>query len=184
MTERQEESRSRSRKSTIPVQGGGRLAALRREINQLFDRFMRRERAGQGERGELVADDPRAPGDPFALLDGGIGWLEDFGRTDFSETAAGYEIEIDLPGLKREDVTIDYTDGILHVAGERTDEREEERKGYYLSERRHGLFQRRFGVPENVEVDGIRARFSDGVLHIELPKTEEAQRNTRRIAID
>ena len=175
--------RAPERRGEVPVRGAGPVASLRREINHLFDRFMKRGGDHEARTGELVGGDPWAVRDPFALLESSGLWQSNFGQTDFSETTEDYEIEIDLPGLKREDVTVDYSDGILSIAGERTDEREDERRGYYLSERSHGYFRRQFRVPDNVQADDISARFADGVLKIRLPKTEEARRNTRRIEI-
>lgn len=175
------------RKSEVPVRGGGPIASLREEVNHLFDRFMRRgsmpERGSR--RGELIEEDLWTPRDPFALLDSAAAglWRDDFGSTDFSETDEDYEIQIDLPGLSREDVDVDYSAGVLTVSGERVDESEDRRKGYYLSERSHGYFRRSFRVPDNVDADSISAKFSEGVLSIRLPKTEEAKRDTRRIEV-
>lgn len=173
-------------KTDVPVRGGGPVSSLREEVNHLFDRFMGRPVTGRSGRhgGDLVGEDLWAR-DPLSLLDptGAGFWRENFGQTDFSETDDEYEVQIDLPGLKRDDVDVDYADGVLTVSGERTDEREDERKGYYLSERGYGYFRRSFRVPDNVDQDNIGARFADGVLTIRLPKTEEARRNTRRIEV-
>ena len=145
------------------------LGALRGEVDSLFDRFL----GGSGlERGW--------PGDasPSSTL-----WRDHLGQTDISETASEYEIQIDLPGMNRDNVQIDYADGTIIVSGERSDERRDERQGYYLSERSYGSFRRSFRVPENVDADRIGAQFHDGVLSIRLPKTEEAVQNTRRIEV-
>lgn len=186
MADNSKRARMPENRRDVPVRGAGPLGALREEINHLFDRFTGHAPATAGRREALGGDELWPGRDPFSLLDSAAGslWRENFGQTDFSETESDYEIQIDLPGLKRDDVSVDYADGVLTVAGERTDEREDERKGYYLSERSHGYFRRSFRVPDNVDQDRISARFSDGVLTIQLPKTEEARQNTRRISVE
>lgn len=178
-------TRMAENRKDIPVRGAGPVASLRDEVNNLFDRFLGRSAAPRGARQDLSADPWWRAQDPFAWLDtvDASLWSDNFGQTDFSETDNDYEIQIDLPGLKRDDVTVDFADGTITVAGERSDEREDERKGYYLSERSHGYFRRSFRVPDNIDPDQIGAQFNEGVLTIRLPKTEEARRNTRRISV-
>ncbi|MFW5969937.1 MAG: Hsp20/alpha crystallin family protein, partial [Halofilum sp. (in: g-proteobacteria)] len=160
----------------------------RSEMNRLFDRFSGRgvTPASEHRGGDIAGPDAFWFGrDPFELLEGALAesGLESFGLADLSETDKAYELQIDLPGMKKDDVKVDYSDGVLTISGERRDEREDERKGYYLSERSYGAYRRSFRVPENVDHDGIEARFSDGVLTVSLPKTEEARKNTRRIDV-
>lgn len=166
----------------VPVQGAG---SLRNEMNRLFDRFT--GRGGPPAAGRRSSDlfglDPWAR-DPFELLESAFGGTaESFGRADLSETDSSYELQVDLPGLTRDDVDIEYSNGALVVSGERRDEREDERKGYYLSERTYGGFRRVFRVPESVDHEKIAAHFNDGVLTVELPKTEQAQQSSRRIEV-
>ena len=164
----------------IPVQGVG---SLRGEMNRLFDRFM--GRGGLPTTGRRATDlsEPSWFRDPFELLEGAFGGAADFGRADLSETENAYELQVDLPGLKRDDVTIDYSDGALTISAERRDEREDERKGYYFSERSFGSYRRMFRVPESIDHDKIEAHFKEGVLTVQLPKTEEAQKSARRIEV-
>lgn len=167
----------------IPVRGGG-LGSLRGEMNRLFDRFAGRGVPTRARRGaDLWAPDELWGRDPFELLDNVFGAVESFGHADLSETDAGYELQVDLPGMKKDDVAIDYSDGILTISGERSDEREDQRKGYYLSERSYGAYERSFRVPESVEPDNISAEFRDGVLTVKLPKSEEARKSSRRIDV-
>ena len=167
----------------VPVHGG--VGSLRSEMNRLFDRFT--GRGGPPATGRRSSDlfglDPWAR-DPFELLESAFGGsAESFGRADLSETDRSYELQVDLPGLTRDDVEIEYSNGALMVSGERRDEREDERKGYYISERTYGGFRRVFRVPESVDHDKIEAHFNDGVLTVELPKTEQAQQSSRRIEV-
>lgn len=171
----------------VPVRGGG-VPSLRNEMNRLFDRFMGRgmePRMGRRASDLWSSWDPWFGRDPFEMVESAFGGreLEAFGNADLSETDQGYELEIDLPGVKKDDVSLDYSDGILTISGERKDEREDKRKGYYLSERSYGSYHRSFRVPESVDPDKIAANFSDGVLKVELPKTEEAQKTSRRIDV-
>ena len=78
-------------------------------------------------------------------------------------------IRADLPGLKREDVTVDITDNDICIRGERKHEKEEEREGYYRSERSYGSFSRVIPLPEGAIADQAKANFKDGVLEITMP---------------
>ena len=78
-------------------------------------------------------------------------------------------IRADLPGLKREDVTVDITDNDVCIQGERKHEKEEEREGYYRSERGYGSFSRVIPLPEGAITDQAKANFKDGVLEITMP---------------
>ena len=78
-------------------------------------------------------------------------------------------IRADLPGLRREDVTVDITDNEVCIQGERKHEKEEEREGYYRSERGYGSFSRVIPLPEGTITDQAKATFKDGVLEITMP---------------
>lgn len=155
----------------IPVRGPGAVGTLRNEIDALFDRFGGRDRALRDVR------------DPLDRFESAIGGAPMFARADLSETDDGYELQVDLPGMARDDVAVDYANGVITISGERTDTRQDQRKGYYLSERSHGAFERSFRVPEGVRTDAIQARFDNGVLTVELPKSEEARKDSQRIEV-
>jgi HSP20 family protein len=78
-------------------------------------------------------------------------------------------IRADVPGLKREDVTVDITDNEVCIQGERKRESEEEREGYYRTERSYGSFCRVVPLPEGAIADQAKANFRDGVLEITMP---------------
>lgn len=155
----------------VPVRGPGAVGSLRNEINSLFDRFAGRERGLRDVR------------DPLDLFEGPLGREPAFAQADLSETDDAWELQVDLPGMSKDDVTVDYAGGVVTIAGERTDQREDSRRGYYLSERSYGAFQRSFRVPEGVEPDRIEARFDNGVLTVTLPKSENARRHSHRIEV-
>jgi HSP20 family protein len=78
-------------------------------------------------------------------------------------------IKADLPGLKRDEVSVDITDDAVTIHGERKGEREEEREGYYHSERSYGAFYRVIPLPEGTITDQAKGTFKDGVLEITMP---------------
>lgn len=95
-------------------------------------------------------------------------------RTDVKETETAYELSIDLPGVKKEDVKAELKDGCLTISattGYSNDEKDAE--GRYLRRERYaGSFQRSFYVGEEVTREDIKASFADGVLHLTVPKKE------------
>lgn len=78
-------------------------------------------------------------------------------------------IKADLPGLKKDEVSVDITDDAVTVQGERKREREEEREGFYRSERTYGSFCRVIPLPQGAITDQAKATFRDGVLEIAIP---------------
>ena len=91
-------------------------------------------------------------------------------------------IRADLPGLKREDVTVDITDNDICIQGERKHEKEEEREGYYRSERGYGSFCRVIPLPEGAIADQAKANFKDGVLEITMPAPPSSKGRRLEIA--
>jgi HSP20 family protein len=100
-------------------------------------------------------------------------------RVDFSEADGGYEITAELPGMSVEDVECTLTGNMLTVKGEKQEEREEEKKGYYLKERHCGSFMRNFTLPENADTNKMEATVSDGVLRVFMPRCEEKSKSRK-----
>ncbi len=94
---------------------------------------------------------------------------------DICEDKDNYYLYVELPGLKRDEVKVDYEDGVLTIRGEKKSQREQKDRTYYRLERTFGQFERSFRVPSRIKEDKIDARFENGVLKITLPKTEEAK---------
>ncbi len=95
-------------------------------------------------------------------------------RTDVKENEQGYEVDIELPGYKKEEVKAELKDGYLTVKAEKeicNDQKDEHGK-YVRRERYAGNMSRSFYVGENVTQEDIRARFEDGVLTLQIPKKE------------
>ena len=93
------------------------------------------------------------------------------------------EVTVELPGLDEKDVEVTFADGVLTLKGEKKSERKEEGKGFYLSERSYGSFQRSIALPEGVDAEKVSAEFSKGVLTVKAPKLPEVQSNVKKIAI-
>jgi len=95
---------------------------------------------------------------------------------DLVEKEDAYEITAELPGLDDKNVEIKLSNRTLTIRGEKSEEKEDKQKDYYLSERRYGSFQRSFQLPDGVDADKIDAKFTKGVLTVKLPKTAEAKK--------
>ena len=101
---------------------------------------------------------------------------------DVVEKDDRYEVEVELPGVKKEDVNISLQEGVLTINAGNRREKTEERDGRVISrELRRGEFVRSLRFGSAIEESGIDAGFSDGILHIRLPKAQEAQ--PRRIEV-
>jgi HSP20 family protein len=90
-------------------------------------------------------------------------------------------LRADLPGLDRDDVSIEIKDGALTVSGERKAEHEEKADGFYRVERAFGSFARSLSLPEGIDADKVTAEFDKGVLVVSIPKPEE--RRPHRVEI-
>lgn len=108
-------------------------------------------------------------------------------KTDIRETEGTYELDVDLPGFKKEDVTLQLDNGYLNIQASQTvnnDEKDAEGK-YIRRERYQGQCARSFYVGENVRQEDIRARFEDGILKISVPKEDpKAVEQKKYIAIE
>jgi HSP20 family protein len=95
---------------------------------------------------------------------------------DYRQTDDGYQLEVDLPGLTKEDVDIAVEDNVLTISGERRHPGEANGNGYQRTERWFGKFARSFTLPGQVDASKVQATFTNGVLSIALPKVEDARR--------
>lgn len=92
-------------------------------------------------------------------------------------------VKVDLPGMKKDDVKVEFADGQLVVSGERKSEAEEKKESFYRCEREYGSFYRSVPVPEGVTFEDIQATFSDGVLEVSVPLPARAETKVRKIEI-
>ena len=92
-------------------------------------------------------------------------------------------VRADLPGLNKDDVKVEIENGVLSISGERREQHEEDRDGYYRSERSYGQFYRALPMPEGVSDEQCEATFKDGVLEVTLPVPKEPDRRAKQIQI-
>jgi len=121
---------------------------LDRRMSSLFDQFITSEESPLGE------------------------WAGFAPRTNVAETENEYEVSLDLPGIKPEQVNIEFHDSMLKISGQQQEEKEENGKKFHRVERFSGSFQRAISIPDSVDVDKISADYKDGVLTVTLPKSE------------
>ena len=107
-------------------------------------------------------------------------------KTDVKETEDGYELDIDLPGFKKEEIKIDLNSGYLTISTEKTLEKDEENKhGKLLRQERYaGTMQRSFYVGGAVTEEDIKAKYENGVLHLTIPKKEARVPEKKTICIE
>jgi HSP20 family protein len=103
---------------------------------------------------------------------------------DLVDDGKSYRLSAELPGLADKDIEISVADGVLSISGEKKEQEERKEKGFLLSERRYGVFERQIALPSDVDPEGIKAQFKDGVLTVTLAKDKKAASRTRKIAVE
>ncbi len=146
---------------------------LRQEVDRLFDDFSGGMWRSPFRRSLFDIE-------PFRRSEAAFGGVP---AVDVTETDKAYEITAELPGMDEKNVEVKFADGVLTIKGEKQEEKEEKKKDYYLSERSFGSFQRAFQVPDGVDADKIDASFKNGVLTVTMPKSAEAQKSEKKIAV-
>lgn len=136
------------------------LATVQTKMNQLFEDTFARTRG-------------REEGLAAAL------WAP---AVDIYETDAAVIVKAEIPGVDKEQISIEVKDGILTLRGERKFEKEIKEENYHRMERSYGAFVRSFAVPNAVDPDKIAAKLKDGVLEVQLPKVEKAK--PKQIKVD
>jgi HSP20 family protein len=160
-------------KTPTPTQGTdwSPFESLRREVDRLFDDF---RPFNWRLPSRVVGFEGKRP----AGMEWGIA-----PAIDLAEKEDSYEITAELPGINEKNVDITLSNHTLTIKGEKSEDKEEERKDYYMSERRYGSFKRSLQIPEGVDPDKIDATFAKGVLTVRLPKTLEAKQAEKKIAV-
>ena len=130
----------------------GDMLSLREEIDDLFNDFLR-----------------SVPSEGFPRE--GL-W---YPAIDIEETTEAFKLSAELPGMKKEDIRISFSDGRLSIEGERKFEKEEKNRTFHRIERSYGKFKRIISMPRDVEADKAKASYEQGILTITLPKSEKAQ---------
>ena len=141
----------------VPYRRGSGLARLRDEMDDLFGRFF-------GNSG-LTAPDRGTYWPPMEVAEG----------------KDSITVKAELPGMQSDDINISVQGNTLSITGEKKEEAEEQREGYYRSERRFGSFRRDMVLPGDVDADKVAAAYKDGVLTVTLPKSEQAKAKTVKV---
>lgn len=100
---------------------------------------------------------------------------------DLSETADAYQVRLDVPGIKPDDITVQVTGNSVRISGERKEEKEDKDKTYHRIERRSGSFCEALQLPGDVKEENVQAEFHDGVLTVTLPKSEASRTRTVKV---
>ena len=130
-----------------------------------FDEMRNRFFAELGLRGPIFRTDPEEWFTPTE-------WMP---PVDIEEDDRKYLLKAELPGMKKEDVTLKVEGGTLSISGERKEEKEEKDKKHHRVERSYGAFVRSFALPEAVLSEKLSAEFKDGILTVHVPKDQKAK---------
>ncbi len=103
---------------------------------------------------------------------------------DVRETKDSLEISAELPGIDPKDVEVSVEGGVLTLKGMRQFEKAAEGETYHRVERAYGAFERSFTLPTNVDAEKIQAAYRHGVLHLTVPKREEAKPKAISIKVE
>ena len=131
---------------------------------------------------DRVFDDPIWPSFGFPRNEAALpaAWLP---KVDVFEKDNRLVTKVDLPGLKKEDVTVEVTDGYLVISGERKNESEDKTNNVYRNECEYGSFYRAVPLPEGITIGDVKAMFADGVLEVSVPLPAKAEPKLRKVEI-
>ena len=161
--------------TSIPstTQAWAPFLSLRREMDRLFDDF---------GRGFWQLPTRRSLFDVEPFWGGEVTW-EATPAVDIAESEKAYELTAELPGMDEKNIEVKVANGNLIIKGEKQEEKEEKKRDYYLHERSFGSFTRALQLPDGIDPDKIEASFTTGVLKVTLPKSAEAQKAEKKIAV-
>ena len=134
--------------------------SLKRDINALVDKFV--EKIGN--------------------LD--LPWQDNEAKSDVVQAGDAVEISIELPGMDLADIDLSISGDMLVVKGEKKVERQEEKQGYFLSERAYGQIYRAIPLPPGLDADDAKADLKNGVLTISIPQSAEARSSMKKISVN
>ena len=127
--------------------------------------------------------------DPFGRFDQMDRWFGDFSPSRFapsvevSDDGAALKVTAELPGMEKDDVTLQIEGNALVISGEKKSGSENKDEGVFRTERYYGYFQRAIPLPEDINREAAEAQFTNGVLTIRFPKNEGATERNKRIEI-
>ena len=103
-------------------------------------------------------------------------------RADVKDLGNEYVVEAEMPGVNKDRINLDIHDGVLTISANEETEQKEEKNDYIYRERRYGHVSRSFSL-DNIDEDGVKAEYKDGVLFVHLPKQAQAKNSPRKIEI-
>jgi HSP20 family protein len=103
---------------------------------------------------------------------------------DLYEEKDDIVVKAEVPGLEKDQIEVNLSANRLTIKGEKKQEEEVKKEGYYRSERSYGSFLRTLELPTEVQTDKVKAAFKNGILEIRLPKTEEAKKKEIKVNVD
>ena len=136
------------------------ISTLQERMNRLFSEVARRSPVAEEE-----------------IIQGA--WIP---PVDIFETGDSIVIKAELPGISKEDITLEVKENTLSIKGEKKFEKDVKEESYHRVERSYGAFQRAFALPSTVQQDKVKAKFRDGILEVTLPKAEETK--PKQIKVD
>lgn len=154
---------NQARQDVQPSESDHPVSSLQREMNRVFDEFWSRFDRPFEEIGGCSA-----PG---------------MAASDVVETDGSIEVSVELPGLDEKDVEVTLSGDTLTIKGEKKVERQDEKKGFYLSERSYGSVFRAIPLPSGIDTDKAEAKFKNGVLTVTLPKSAEAASRSKKVEV-
>jgi len=128
----------------------GDLFSMHERINRLFENEYRRD----------LPEGPESLGS----------W---YPATDVYETKDGYVFKVEVPGLSKDDINVEFNNNVLSIKGERKEEKEIEKENYHRIESYSGTFSRSFSLPKDADPNKIDATLKNGILELRIVKTEE-----------
>ncbi|WP_238395853.1 Hsp20/alpha crystallin family protein [Pontibacter pudoricolor] len=103
---------------------------------------------------------------------------------NISETDKEYSIDLAVPGMKRDDFNIEIDEHMISISCEKEENFKEDKDNYKRREYNYSSFSRSFRLPETIKADNIKAQYDNGVLHIRVPKAEQAVQKKKRINVE
>lgn len=103
---------------------------------------------------------------------------------DMFEEGEDLVIKAEIPGMQKNEISIDFSGDLVTISGEKKSEERTERKDFYRVERSFGAFSRKLRLPVEIQIDKTKATFNNGVLEIRMPKSEEEKQKVHKIKVD
>ncbi len=142
------------------------FVSLQKEMNRMFDSFSKSVFDFPAMHKELEFSKSITP------------------KIDVVESDSEVKVTVELPGMEEKDISVNFSGDMLVIKGEKKLEKEEKKEDYCFMERSYGSFHRAIPLSAGVDKDKVDAKLKNGVLKVTLPKTEQAQRETKKIKIN